>query len=579
MKERKKNSSNPFNLSQSTNGQGGTCVARVLCFIVLDACLFFTYLYFQHATVDVNVDLTPQTSPIISHKNDFWKVRTTKARNAIDLEEELKSEQRKSEWDCYVSKTEFMDFKIRSGMLPKKKILLIVENEDIFAAVGPLFTEFFNAKKSTYLPVLALSEEIQLSPANASKTLNWAEDINDLICLIHFFKDDELKPLQEIVRSVLPSALLSSIGTGFVPKLVGAISSEFNIPFVLLPPAQFSFVKWLVHCPLSVFESWYVPQVRLSIITATRPDMLQNLLRSLHRAYYLGDEVDIIINIDSIADQETVKVAYNFVWPHGHKHSRHRVQQGGLILQVTESWYPSSADEYVVFLEDDIEVSKYFYVWCRYNLMHYKYGLPENQEGGLFGISLYTPRKNELLGQRPRWNSTMFFAEKAGKALQHSPYIQPLPCSWGAMFFPHSWMKFHHYLQYRRSTGHRVYIPGSTTNGWEESWKRFFIEMAYEYDMYMLYPNFKNQTSFSTNLMGVGVHIKKTGGDETHLPIDFTVPLFSASFDEILGQLPEGTLPKLRKIPAISLLGDFVQNDEFTKYNRPKNTISFPSMK
>jgi len=524
----------------------------------------------------VNTELSHQTSPPISQNITF----ATKASIAFDLEiRELKSEQTKTKWECNVSKVDFLDYKVRNGLLSKRKILFVVENVDIFADIGPLFTEFFGSKKSIYLPVLALAEEIQLSPAKASKILNWAEEINELICLINFFKHDEMKPLQEIIQYVGPSALLSSIGTGFVSKLVGAISSELSIPFVLLPPAQFSFVKWLAHSPLSVFESWYVPQIRLAIITATRPDMLQNLLRSLHGAYYLGDSVDIIINIESIADQETVQVAYNLKWPYGNKHLRHRVQQGGLIFQVTESWYPGGLNEYAVLLEDDIEVSKFFYIWCRYNLMHFKYGLVENQEGGLFGISLYTPRKNEIARGRPRWNSNNFFYNKVGKELQNTPYIQPLPCSWGALFFPHIWMKFHHYLQYRLSNGLKVNIPDSNTNGWKDSWKKFFIEMAYTYKMYMLYPNFKNQTSFSTNLMGAGIHIKKSGGDKEHLPIDFTVPLFKTSFDEMLAQLPGGTLPELRKIPAISLLGNFAENSEFTKYNRSKDSFSFPSLK
>lgn len=55
-------------------------------------------------------------------------------------------------------------------------------------------------------------------------------------------------------------------------------------------------------------------------------------------------------------------------------------------------------------------------------------------------------------------------------------------------------------------------------HSWNTSWKRFFIEMAFQAQYYMLYPNYHNQTSFATNWLEVGEHIKvdskaPAGGD------------------------------------------------------------------
>ncbi|CAM9606027.1 unnamed protein product, partial [Discosporangium mesarthrocarpum] len=44
---------------------------------------------------------------------------------------------------------------------------------------------------------------------------------------------------------------------------------------------------------------------------------------------------------------------------------------------------------------------------------------------------------------------------------------------------------------------------------WSTSWKRFFIEMAYQSRYYMLYPNFNNQTSLATNWLEHGEHIRE----------------------------------------------------------------------
>lgn len=45
--------------------------------------------------------------------------------------------------------------------------------------------------------------------------------------------------------------------------------------------------------------------------------------------------------------------------------------------------------------------------------------------------------------------------------------------------------------------------PKLATSRWKTSWKRFFIEMAYQAKYYMLYPNYNNQTSFATNWLEV----------------------------------------------------------------------------
>lgn len=49
---------------------------------------------------------------------------------------------------------------------------------------------------------------------------------------------------------------------------------------------------------------------------------------------------------------------------HGPKTLHHRIQRGGLISAVTESFHPSDVHSYAVFLEDDIEVHLCCVVFC-----------------------------------------------------------------------------------------------------------------------------------------------------------------------------------------------------------------------
>lgn len=59
----------------------------------------------------------------------------------------------------------------------------------------------------------------------------------------------------------------------------------------------------------------------------------------------------------------------------------------------------------------------------------------------------------------------------------------------------------------------------------QASWKKFLIDMMYLRGYVTLYPNFPNQTSFSTNHMEPGAHINATDNVVKHKREDFVVPL------------------------------------------------------
>ncbi len=65
---------------------------------------------------------------------------------------------------------------------------------------------------------------------------------------------------------------------------------------------------------------------------------------------------------------------------------------------------------------------------------------------------------------------------------------------------------------------------------WQASWKKFLIDMMYLRGHVTLYPNFPNQTSFSTNHMEPGAHIAAADNVVTHHKEDFEVPLLQVYF-------------------------------------------------
>ncbi|GLJ53245.1 hypothetical protein SUGI_1134780 [Cryptomeria japonica] len=327
-----------------------------------------------------------------------------------------------------------------------------------------------------------------------------------------------------------------------------AVSSNENTSLTHLPRSAVPKVLWITDLKSSVLPNWNRMRISVNIITQNRPSSLQRLLKSISHAYYLGDEIFLTFNMDSKVDEETLKIVNSFKWPHGPKHFRRRIIQGGLIRAVSESWFPTSDDDFGLLLEDDIEVSPYYYLWMKYAVLAYHYD-PEVHLPELNSIALYTPRLVEVVKERPKWNATDFFKE----IHPNIPYLHQLPCSWGALFFPKHWREFYTYMGTRYTAdakNNSVQIPKSRTNGWQASWKKFLIDMMYLRGYVTLYPNFPNQASFSTNHMEPGAHINASNNALKHKKEDFEVPLLQEDFMTLL---PNGKLPSMSKLPVLNL--------------------------
>ena len=91
---------------------------------------------------------------------------------------------------------------------------------------------------------------------------------------------------------------------------------------------------------------------------------------------------------------------------------------------VSESWYPSSKNDFGLILEDDIEVSVLYLRWITKIL----WNLHLKPDSRVVGISLYSPRVIETTSERTLFNST-FLVERA-TGIPELPYLFQTPCSW-----------------------------------------------------------------------------------------------------------------------------------------------------
>ncbi|KAL0436910.1 UNVERIFIED_CONTAM: hypothetical protein Sradi_0398900 [Sesamum radiatum] len=326
--------------------------------------------------------------------------------------------------------------------------------------------------------------------------------------------NSEVPVLQSVYASVRglikihnPSLVITVSDIDKTVKKALKMATETNsnaTSLVLLPKSTVPKALWMADLRPTALPFWNRMRLTVSIITQNRATSLTRLLK--------------------------------------------RIIQGGLIRAVSESWYPSTDDDYGLLLEDDIEVSPYYYLWVKYAILAYHYdtkvSLPE-----LSSISLYTPRLVEVVKERPKWNATDFFKN----IHPNIPYLHQLPCSWGAVFFPKHWREFYVYMNMRFTEDAKenpVQIPKSRTNGWQASWKKFLIDMMYLRGYVSLYPNFPQQASFSTNHMEPGAHISAKDNVVKHDKTDFEVPLLQQDFRDFL---PNGKMPPASKLPSLNL--------------------------
>ena len=205
----------------------------------------------------------------------------------------------------------------------------------------------------------------------------------------------------------------------------------------------------------------YEVDLRIIVLTFNRSLSLVKCLESINSADYLGANVSVHIWIDkdpinNSIDTMTDKIAKEFRFKYGNAYVHHHINHVGIIGQWLNTWrpYPGSSEQ-VVFLEDDISVSPYYWKWLRSAHTAYDsrddisgYGLSHPGISHAEGDSLIVPA-----------NTTIF--------------LYRVICTWGYSPHPGSWYNFQHWY-YR--TGYlpsfSPTVPGILPTQWYEGEKR-----------------------------------------------------------------------------------------------------------
>ena len=265
----------------------------------------------------------------------------------------------------------------------------------------------------------------------------------------------------------------------FIPNLFQNDSTVYN--------------KSTITSPMAIMIAKDI-QITIAVISNNRLDSLKRLLKSISNLENPSNiRINLRFSLEASSSKELVDYVYGYGWTQGHKSVMLRVQQGGLIRAVSESWFPASNNDYGLLLEDDIEVSPYAIIWIEKILLKVLNNKTnDNKAQRIIGISLYQPKvteTNEYEYNRRKPFYVRDIVREVG-SVDDSPFLFQTPCSWGAVYFPDTWKVFLAYLQERIRLNTHVHIPYSYTNGWRASWKKFLFEFMYIKGYFLVYPNF-----------------------------------------------------------------------------------------
>ena len=119
-------------------------------------------------------------------------------------------------------------------------------------------------------------------------------------------------------------------------------------------------------------------------------------------------------------------------------------------------------------------------------------------------------------------------------------------------------------------------VPDVRSNRWTRSWKRYFIELVYLRGCTMLYPNFPDYASLSTNHLEAGAHVRIDADVHERKKRLFNVPLMPLPPRDSdrgprevvrtgLLEMPKGRLPEWSALPVLDLFGEVVDEETIVR--------------
>eukprot|EP01036_Dinobryon_divergens_P033651 gene33651-43489_t len=321
----------------------------------------------------------------------------------------------------------------------------------------------------------------------------------------------------------------------------------------------------------------------IRIITMDRPSSLERLLASLSEAYYDGNVVHIEFFVDKpspTADQTknkaVVELVKSFKWKHGMVQTNFETKNAGIFkmwvrhFPVNESL---TEEQSFMVLEDDVEVSPFFYLWTKRVLLAY---IP-HAEGNLYGFTIQ--RSHSIIGVKKgeKWTESFHDRSVSRSSLF---YRYQLLSTWGQVFFPRHWNAFVDWaLVAKNQTGFHPCVPYLVGNEWywkaaKKIWSIWFNYFVYHSGLTNLYINY-NQLDKNVNYALLinhrenGLHYFSKSKEKA---VTVTVPVPNVEnrnrrlSEVFISESLKAVLPPMSEIPLYNFFFNIVENEDLLKH-------------
>lgn len=259
------------------------------------------------------------------------------------------------------------------------------------------------------------------------------------------------------------------------------------------------------------------PSLRILVLTMNRKASLERLLKSLDNSFYQENRVDLDIWVDvhhaSNIDPDTSSLSENFVWRHGIKKVHYQDKNAGLRGQWLYTWGKSvpgglrpGLKEKCLILEDDLEVSPYFFLW----LMEAHKNYSSRAE-----INGFTLQRAQLCAKNGC--STL---NGGPHKFEKGNFGYHLVGSWGFSPILDHWIKFLKWVEKLDESTNKPYIAGLTPTSWYKNEERkgkcpgnsciwTILHIKYcetHYDRFTVYAKTSERFTLASNWRERGLH-------------------------------------------------------------------------
>lgn len=220
-----------------------------------------------------------------------------------------------------------------------------------------------------------------------------------------------------------------------------------------------------------------------------RPHSMERLLKSLEKADYGGDSIELYVSIDNSGTDAVEQYVESFQWTHGEKHILTYPQRQGLRNHIMG--LGRLLDEYdaIAMFEDDVVVAEGFYHYMKQAIKFYA------EDDRVAGISLYTNLWNE-------------FACSPFKPMssEYDAYFFQFAESRGQIWLKRQWREFKKwYDEHLNISLVSNNMPGEAAKWPSSSWKKYHIKYCIESNKFFVYPYQSQTTIFSD----IGTHTRR----------------------------------------------------------------------